>query len=148
MPIKSFRGKLGSDVQEKISLATNDGSIGYRIVKFQIFPGNFNVTDEYNVKIYKIKQDITAINLMKYDFGDNTMIAAAYFENSSNVGSEGSWHDTVVFDNEVFNQDIFITAEAQSGNEINFYLELEQIKLDLNQNTLVTLKDIRNTNSQ
>ena len=44
MPIKSFRGKLGSDVQEKISLATNDGSIGYRIVKFQIFPGNFNVT--------------------------------------------------------------------------------------------------------
>ena len=45
-----------------------------------------------------------------------------------------------------FNQDIYITCKS-SGN-MNYYMELEQIKLDLNENTVATLKDIRNIKSQ
>jgi hypothetical protein len=43
-----------------------------------------------------------------------------------------------------FNQDIFITLGSQSGASCNYYIELEQVKLDLNENTVATLKDIRN----
>jgi len=140
--IKTFRGLMVSDTQDTIALHTNDGSMGYRIVKFQIFPNNFNVTDEYNIKVFKISQ---TTNTTTFDFADNTLIAAAYFENGSGVGSEGSWHDTIVFDNEIFNQDIYVSAISQSGASCNYYIELEQVKLDLNESTVATLKDIRNT---
>ena len=45
-----------------------------------------------------------------------------------------------------FNQDIFVTCDtgSTSGESCNYYIELEQIKLDLNENTVATLKDIRN----
>ncbi len=145
MPIKSFRGLIADDVQDTISLHTNDGSVGYKVVKLQILPQNFNTTDEYNVKIFKISQ---TTNTTTFDFSDNTLLAGAYFENSSSVGAEGSFEGTVVFDNEIFNQDIYVSAKSQSGGAVNYYIELEQIKLDLNENTVATLKDIRNIASQ
>ena len=141
MPIKSFRGLLADQTIDIITLHTNSGLVGYRIVKFQIFPHNFNTTDEYNIKIYKIPQTSTSTT---HDFSDQTLLASAYFENGSGVGSEGTFHNTVVFDNQVINQDIYITAGSQSGNSCNYYIELEQIKLDLNESTVATLKDIRN----
>jgi len=142
MAIKSFRGLMKNDTIDTISLHTNDGSIGYRIVKFEIMPNNFNVTDEYNVKIYKIPQTATTTT---FDFSDNTILAAAYFENDAGV--QGTY-SSVVFDNEIVNQDIYITHQSQSTNSCNYYIELEQIKLDLNENTVATLKDIRNIASQ
>ena len=49
----------------------------------------------------------------------------------------------------IFNQDIYLThLESQGSSAVNYYLELEQIKLDLNENTVATLKDIRNIKSQ
>jgi len=141
MPIKSFRGLIADNVQDTITLHTNDGSVGYKIIKFQILPQNFNITDEYNVKIFKVQQ---STNTTTFDFSDNTLLAGAYFENSLNVGAEGSFEGTVVFDNEIFNQDIYVSAKSQSGGAVNYYIELEQINLSLDQNTVATLKDIRN----
>ena len=40
MPIKTFRGNMSSGTQDTIVLHTNDGSVGYRIVKFQVFPSD------------------------------------------------------------------------------------------------------------
>jgi len=51
-----------------------------------------------------------------------------------------------IFDNEIFNQDIFVTyTTGQGGQKINYYLELEQIRLNVDEATVATLKDIRNT---
>tara|TARA_Y100000310_G_scaffold292182_1_gene320753 strand:+ start:249 stop:467 length:219 start_codon:yes stop_codon:yes gene_type:complete len=51
----------------------------------------------------------------------------------------------VTFDRETFNQDIYITHNEVAGSAaINYYLELEQVKLDLSENTVVTLKNIKN----
>ena len=36
MVVKTYRGLLADGVQEKIPLSTKDGSVGYRIVKFEI----------------------------------------------------------------------------------------------------------------
>ena len=150
MPIKSFRGKLADNDIERVFLHTNTGSTGYRIKKFQIMPGNpTNDNMEATVKIYKIPQTAASNTI---DFEDQTMLAAAYIENHDGTSAGFSnFTNAVIFDNEIFNQDIFITMAAGSGagtDGVNYYFELEQIKLDLTENTVATLKDIRNIESQ
>ena len=44
-----------------------------------------------------------------------------------------------------FNQDIYVTHEDTVGSQpCNYYIELEVVKLALDENTVATLKDIRN----
>jgi len=128
--------------RERILLKTKEGLKGYRIVKLQLMPNNFNVTDEYNIKIWKV----LTTGSTTFDFSDNTLLAAGYFENSSNA-TEAPGTGTIVFDNEIINQDIFITHNSQSGTSCNYYLELEQMPLDLNESTVATLKNMRNTST-
>jgi hypothetical protein len=147
MTTKSFRGmidsSLGNDAQDTISLHTNDGSIGYRIVKMQIFPNQPGAVDtEGTVKVFKVKQ--TAIDAL-VDFSNQTLLAAAYY--TQNDGPNTTANTLIsIFDNEIFNQDITVVYDEISGTQqkMNYYIELEQIKLDLNENTVATLKDIRN----
>jgi len=141
MAIKTFRGLIAHGAQDTISLHTNDGAVGYRIVKLDSIdkdPGTN--TMESVLKIYKIPQ--TAVN-GTIDFSDQTLIAVAYFENNTS-GTYASWKQ-IIFDRDIFNQDIYITNNDNSGASIaiNYYIELEQVKLDLNENTVATLKDIR-----
>jgi len=146
MPIKSFRGLLVDGGTDIVSLHTNTGSTGYRIVKFSLMckqPGAGN--QESVVKIYKIPQT-TAIPTAgaTINFSDNTLLAAGIFTASTNQKTDPE-DLSVIFDNEVFNQDIYITHTDNEGSlDINYYIELEQVKLDLNENTVATLKDIRN----
>jgi len=152
MTIKTFRGLMGTTASnnaqiENISLHTRDGSIGYRIVKFELMPYDFGAAAselEATVKIYKVPQT-TADS--KIDFSDNTLAAAAVFACHADPYIYGIAFSSV-FDNEIFNQDISLTYYNNKTNEaagfINYYIELEQMKLDLNENTVATLKDIRN----
>ena len=143
MPIKTFRGKIAHGDQDTIVLHTNDGSIGYRITKFQLIgtaPGAELV--EAVVKIYKTPQDTIDGAI---DLSDNTLLGAGFYVSSTT--EEWQTHNILIFDNEIFNQDIYVThydAIAHAGEPVNYYIELEQIKLDLNENTVATLKDIRN----
>ena len=141
MPIKTFRGLIADGAQDTILLHTNDGSTGYRIVKFEMMANNPGTdANESTMKIYKISQT-TVDN--EVDFSDNTLLGAGYYSDSANENY--GWKGTVVFDNEIFNQDIYIThMETVGSKAMNYYLELEQVKLDLNENTVATLKDIRN----
>ena len=144
MPIKSFRGKLADGGQETIALHTTDGSTGYRIVKFQIIPYAPGTTDTENVvKIYKVEQSSVGTSTATINFSDQTLLAAAWSLNDAS-GQQGE--TTIIFDQEVFNQDIYITYTDQrsSNTKCNYYIELETVKLDLNENTVATLKDIRN----
>lgn len=150
MPIKSFRGKLadmeGVITSEVIPLSTNDGSVGYRIVKLQLFaakPGT--VSQESVVKVFNIPQTTAADS--EIDFSDQTLIAAGYLLNHATATDNPAYMYSL-FDNEIFNQDIYITyVDIKNSEECNYYIELEQIKLDLNENTVATLKDIRNITS-
>tara|TARA_R100001086_G_scaffold86118_2_gene42061 strand:- start:251 stop:700 length:450 start_codon:yes stop_codon:yes gene_type:complete len=147
MPIKSFRGKLADGGIDKVVLHTNTGSTGYKITKFQLFaPDPGNSTQESVVKIYKIPQTTTTATV---DFSDNTMLASAYYKDNSSDANPTSF--VVVFDNEIFNQDIYITCNdpgAGTNESMNYYIELETVKLSLDENTVATLKDIRNIEAQ
>ena len=145
MAIKSFRGLLAADAIETVVLHTIDGSTGYRIVKFELMPYVYGAGSgelESIVKIYKIPQTTTTEYI---DFSDNTLLAAAIINNDTNADQYPTVL-TTVFDNEIFNQDIYVTHKNQHGDAaaVSYYFELEQMKLDLNENTVATLKDIRN----
>jgi len=143
--IKTFRGLMTDGTQDTIVLHTNDGAIGYRIVKFQLSPSNPGVTAQESImKIYKVSQTAPTMPGVTgtIDFSDNVLLAAAYIRG----GGSYSWSEAIIFENEIFNQDIFVThaEESASNAACNYYIELEQIKLDLSESTVATLKDIRN----
>ncbi len=149
MPIKSFRGKLVTTsaagvVSDTIPLSTNNGSTGYRITKFELMGSNGNEVYESVVEIHTINKNTTGI----IDFDDQTLLAAGIYQDSSTNGILGD--SQIIFDNVTFNQDLYVSyiESAAATTGINYHIELEQIKLDLNENTVATLKDIRNIEAQ
>jgi len=140
--IKTFRGLIADGGQDTIVLHTNDGSTGYRIVKFEIIGNSPSTqTPEAIVQIWKTEQATPVSTLI--DFSNNELLGAAYYSGNA---SPNYGHDVVIiFDQEIFNQDIYVTSVDNSDVEsMNYYIELEQIKLDLSESTVATLKDIRN----
>jgi len=141
--IKSFRGTLASGGKETIRLSTNKGEIGYTIKKFQIIdntPGTADV--ELVSKVFT--NDQSAVDGV-VDFSNSELLAVSFYTfERGNISSR----QTTIFDNVKVNQDIYITAiDGAGGNDItNYYLELEQFKLDLSEATVATLKDMRGTN--
>ena len=142
--IKSFRGKIAHGGQDTVVLHTNTGSTGYIIKKFQLMAKDASENLENVVKVTSIRQTVIDGTV---DFNDQTILAVGMIWAST---SQSSVHESnIVFENMKFNQDIYITNyDVQTTSEVNYYIELEQIKLDLNENTVATLKDIRNIASQ
>ena len=142
--IKTFRGVLADDGQDRIRLQTIRGKVGYKIIKLQVMPNNLNSNQEACVKIFKEKQTTVTF---AFDFSDTNLLAAAYYTNSS-AADTYSEDLNVIFDNEVFNQDIYITQKNNSaGVGINYYFELEVIRLTDSDAEFTTLKDIRGRNT-
>ena len=145
MPIKTFRGLIKSGEVDTIPLHTNNVAMGYRIIKFEViseFPGKQDT--ESTVTISKVPYTEPAYADWKgIDLSDQTILGVAFF-GSPQIASAYPIQQVLLFDNEIFNQDIYIGTLDSQGNAMNYYIELEQVKLDLNENTVATLKDIRN----
>lgn len=140
MPIKSFRGLIADDATDIVPLHTNTGSKGYRIVKFEIMPSKISVAHTNAVvQIFTIEDNVAPSTTI--DFSNNTLLAAARYVDRVNV----EMSEATIFDNMTFNQDIYIKyKDADAATEINYYIELEQVNLALDENTVATLRDIRN----
>ena len=140
--IKSFRGKLEHTQQERIRLSTKKGKIGYRIIKFELMGGNPGVGhQEGSVKIFKVRQSSVTSTI---DFSDGNMLAAGYYQDHHEVSYPASLD--VIFDKEIFNQDIYITNYSTDGSDhMNYYMELETMPLTDNAAAVSTLRDIRLT---
>jgi len=147
--IKSFRGQMASSTQEIIHLHTNDGSVGYRIKKLEAIqksPGAASKDCEGLIQVWKISQDTTdAAVIGTIDFSNQRLLGIVFYTGDPNADQSPD-EFVSIFDNEVFNQDIYITYFDVRGvnDPMNYYIELEQMSLDLNENTVATLKDIRN----
>ena len=144
--IKTFRGKLADGGQDTIRLSTNNGLIGYRIKKFEIFP-EFPGTEqcESTVQIFSREQTSVSTTTATVDFINPLLLAAAFYSKSASVDHSTSL--IVTFDHVTINQDIFITHTETAGTQnCNYYLELEQVKLAQNEAAVATLKDMRGAN--
>jgi hypothetical protein len=139
---KSFRGKLEHVEEDRIRLSTNNGKTGYKIVKFQLLNHDQATTTESVVQIFK--KSVTPTSVIDFD---PLLLAAAVF---SSKGDQTAYPEdlSVIFDNVVFNQDIFIGHnDAHAGSAtINYYVELEQMKLSVDEAAVATLKDMRGSN--
>jgi hypothetical protein len=138
----SFRGILDMGVQQKIKLSTIKGKRGYKITKFQVLsetPGNIAHV-EFVAKIYAKAQTAFPATV---DFSESDLLAALYYQDHTNTGTGDSV--TVIFDNNVFNQDIFIYCEDAGGStaKCNYYIELETVELTELESTQLTLKSLR-----
>jgi len=139
----SYKGRLADGGQDTINLHTNDGKTGYKIVDFRIFqqkPGT--LTQESTVQIFSVKQTTVSTTAVDVDFSDITLLAAAALADwSDRILSE----DVVVFDNMIFNQDIYITHTETAGTAFcNYYIELEQMDLTEDQALVAIVKNLRN----
>lgn len=140
--IITYKGKLNIGEQEKIHLSTNDGLTGYRITKLQILSSTPGTTGsvEYIAQVFLTDQTGNITNAV--DFSNADLLGVAYYQDRANASSNT---ETIILDKETFNQNIFINITDAEGGTIpcNYYLELEQFKLDLNTSTFHTLKNIR-----
>ena len=138
--ILSYRSLLADGGIDTILLSTKKGEIGYRIHKFELMSYNFGHSAseaESTVKIFKEEQSTAASSV---DFSDNRLIAAAQIGISGDPAVYSA-AKIVIFDQEIFNQDIYITHKNQhsDASAVNYYLELEIIKLDESQAMVATL---------
>ena len=145
MPVKSFRGEIADGAVDSIVLHTNTGSTGYKIVKLQLFPHKFGTEDQKStITIFSVPQTTPSNEV---DFSNNTLLAAACL--STDNSENNPLNNNVVFDNMTFNQDVYVThKDSETGANVNYYIEMEQVKLGLDENTVATLRDIRNIAGQ
>lgn len=141
---KTFRGLIADGGIDKIPLKTNNGAVGYQIKKLELIGHDPNVECESSVQIFSVAKTTVPTTI---DFSDQTLLAAALYDlSASQAYNPGT---VMIIDNMIFNQDIYVThLESKASQPVNYYLELETVKLDLNENTVATLKDIRNIEAQ
>ena len=142
--LKTFKGKLPIGEQERIRLSTNDGLTGYKIKDFKVMPGRPGVDSvELIAKIYLTDQ--TGNIDAEVDFNDSDLLAAIFYQEANSQQYPSA--TDIILDKETFNQDIFVYITDASGatDPANFYIELEQFKIDLNTSTYHTLKNIRSS---
>ena len=144
MPIKSFRGLLADGQELRIRLGTIRGEIGYKIKKFQIITNLPGAGSDY-ASVVKLRSQpmgdgVATTAIVNFDSG--VLLGVAW--TSGDSATPNNYLETVVFDNVVFNQDIFVTHKETIGSQAcNYYLELEQVKLNPDEATVATLKDMR-----
>ena len=140
---KSFRGIIADDGEVRIRLGTVKGKMGYQIVKFQLLPNDPSGSSaESIVKIYD-KSLGSTLPTSVIDFTESDLLAVAYYSGGSGASSPQDM--VVIFDNQIFNQDIFISHNDNSSAPAptNFYLELELHPLTDQGAEYTTLRDIR-----
>jgi len=147
MVVKTFRGLLADGGQDHIRLQTIKGKVGYRIVKLLVFPTQVgDVTQESVLSIYKTEIATVPTGTATTDFTDSDLLGVAAFTVGSGTAGyqQSPSYSYIVFDNEIFNQDIYITQTDNGGsNGLNYFLELEVIPLDDAGAEYTTLKDMR-----
>tara|TARA_Y100001937_G_C7118662_1_gene331411 strand:- start:1483 stop:1911 length:429 start_codon:yes stop_codon:yes gene_type:complete len=138
--IKTFKGKMAHLDILRIRLSTPDGKTGYKIRKFQAIGVNpAGTTQKSTLQCFtNLDPGYTATTAINFD--NPRLLGVVYYETNSGTADFGGV--TIIFDDTKFNQDIFVT-HASGGDDVNFYLELEQVSLTENEATVATLKDMR-----
>jgi hypothetical protein len=138
--VLSFRGVIAEGLEQRIKLATKNGKTGYTIKKFQTMstaPGNTNY--ETVNKIYSRSQGSATTGV---DFTEADLLAVSYIEDNHDPAYPMT--TDIIFDNVVFNQDIYVTSAGYTGTTpTNYYIELETVTLNEVQSTQLTLKSLR-----
>lgn len=140
MVVMTFRGLLIDGAKDRLSLGTIKGKMGYRVIKLQILRQVPTGSIDHVVKILKSEPSSVPDSGATIDLSDGDLLAVAALSGTA----FGNYDTTVIFDQEVFNQDIFVTHTDNDGSEAcNYFIELEAFPLASDEATVATLKDIK-----
>ena len=138
--IISFKGAIPDGLEERIKLSTLNGKRGYRITRFETMankPGEIDY--QTTTKIYAKAQGAGSTAV---DFTESDLLAVSIIEDHE--AQHYPYSQQVIFDNHVFNQDIYINVSSLVGSlPTNYYLELETVALTDVEATQLTLKSLR-----
>jgi hypothetical protein len=139
--IKTFRGKLADDTFDTLRLTTKDGLTGYNIKKFELIPSDPGGSSaEHIVQVYTQEPSSNSNDI---DLNNPLVVAVGYCSNATS-GDASPTRQSIIIDAVTVNQDLYVSHKIQNGSgDVNYYLEMEQVKLDLNEATVATLKDMR-----
>ena len=143
----SYKGKLAIGLQDRIRLKTKQGKIGYKITKFQVINSAPGTIDSQTVaKIFLTDQSASVTPTI--DFSDSDLLACVYQKTGNSGGDPVD--NVIIFDNQLINQDIFITVDDAVSNTtpINYYIELEVMSISDLEATMLTLQNIRQITSR
>ena len=143
----SYRGTLDIGLQDRIRLKTKQGKIGYKITKFQVINSAPGTIDSQTVaKIFLTDQSASVTPTI--DFSDSDLLACVYQKTGNSGGDPVD--NVIIFDNQLINQDIFITVDDAVSNTtpINYYIELEVMSISDLEATMLTLQNIRQITSR
>jgi hypothetical protein len=137
--IKTFRGRLDNLEEDRIYLAGGADNIGFKIHKFEIMGQTpFFAESEAIMKIYTVSQagSVDA----SVDMGDETLLAVSIATNDSD-NPVTSGYRSVIFEQVVVNQDLFVTYKTNQGSEkCNYYIELEEVKIKDSEAAVINYK--------
>ena len=144
MVVKTFRGLLVDGGQDRIRLSTIKGKMGYRIITLQVIPEDVGTTaSESLVQLWMTKQTTVPTAAATVNFSNSDLLAVGYVTHDDNQ-AYGISSKTIIFDSQMFNQDIYVThTENRGALNCNYYLELEVIPLDDKMAEYSTIKDLR-----
>ncbi len=126
--VHSFRGLLADGKQRKIRIQGPVGAIAWRITKFQGASTTPGAVEAANVlKVYRESQSSIDATV---DFTDAELIAAIDFRQHTNE-NYGVTANIIIFDNALFSRDLYVTQKDVADNDVplNYYLELEEVKV-------------------
>ena len=128
----------------KVHYSVSSSSEGSSIHKLELMPIDADEDVESVLQIFATDPGTASNDI---NFADSTLLAAGVIRAGTGVSQPLTV--TTVFENEKFNQNIFVTLKGNSyTRDVNYYLELKESKLSLDEQTVATLTNIRNTGSQ
>ena len=134
--VHSFRGLLGDGGEDEINLERQNVNVAYRLIKFAIIPSApGTVSSEHVVKVYREEQN--SIDGL-IDFTAVDLLGAAYY-NANVSGGDVDYAPPVIFDNDLFSRNIYVThSDVQGAGSINYYIEIEEVPVTAS--TLMQMK--------
>jgi len=139
----SYRGLLNQGDQVRIPLSGGDTDTGYRIVKLVLMPNDIDASTSHECSVQVFSQKQATIHA-DIDFSKDELLAAGYYARSLQTGAPyviDAATEAVIFDNTVVNQDIFVGYQTgQSNQKINYYLELEEVKMSGPEQAVINYK--------
>jgi len=127
--VHSFRGLLKDGEQEEINIEGSVGAIAWRITKFQIMPENPHNANVVN-HVMKLLRNFPSSITATVNFGDAELLGVATYTEDPGV-RDMAGYGIVIFDNDLFNRNIFITNKELHNNLAgNYYIELEEVTVN------------------
>jgi len=121
--VHSFRGLLAHGDQDEISIQGSVGTIAWRITKLSLIAGAPGAGAQLStVQVWREEQSSVVGTV---NFSDNELLAVGLYHQQTGV-----YGIHTIFDNQIFARNIYVTHnESSTGQSINYYFELEEVKV-------------------